>query len=161
MKLENTKRNILILLVIAQMLFIFCMSAQDGTESSGESLGVTRFVCSVFVSDWDNLPAEEQDAVIEKAHGLIRVGAHFAEYAVLGFLLLLMAYELYKDKSSLDAQKYFLVWLAGVIYAVSDEIHQIFVPGRACELKDVIIDAAGVLLGLAVAEVCRRIIKNA
>lgn len=35
-----------------------------------------------------------------------------------------------------------------VIYAVTDEIHQHFVEGRSCELRDVLIDAAGALLFL-------------
>jgi VanZ family protein len=34
-----------------------------------------------------------------------------------------------------------------VMYAVSDEIHQMFVPGRSADLTDLIADAAGVLVG--------------
>lgn len=33
-------------------------------------------------------------------------------------------------------------------YAVSDEIHQYFVPGRSCELRDVFIDFSGSVLGI-------------
>ena len=36
----------------------------------------------------------------------------------------------------------------GFLYAVSDEVHQIFVPGRAGQLRDVLIDTTGVLLGI-------------
>jgi VanZ family protein len=37
-----------------------------------------------------------------------------------------------------------------IIYAVSDELHQLFVPGRGCQLKDVIIDTAGAVSGTAI-----------
>ena len=36
-----------------------------------------------------------------------------------------------------------------VIYAVSDEIHQAFVPGRSAQLSDVCIDACGAAIGLS------------
>ena len=37
--------------------------------------------------------------------------------------------------------------LTGVAYAMTDEIHQLFVPGRSCQVTDVLIDSAGVLFG--------------
>ena len=39
-------------------------------------------------------------------------------------------------------------FVAGVAYAVTDEIHQTFVTGRAGRVSDVAIDAVGVLLGI-------------
>lgn len=41
--------------------------------------------------------------------------------------------------------------LIGFLYAVSDEIHQYFVPGRAMQARDVLIDTVGVLLGIWIA----------
>ena len=40
-------------------------------------------------------------------------------------------------------------WAIGTLYAVSDEVHQYFVPGRSCELRDMLIDACGVAVGAA------------
>ena len=37
----------------------------------------------------------------------------------------------------------------GVLYAVSDELHQLFVKARSCEAFDVLVDALGVLLAVA------------
>jgi len=45
---------------------------------------------------------------------------------------------------------------AGVLYAVTDEIHQSFVPGRSCELRDVLIDSVGVLTGVTILWLLRR-----
>ena len=43
----------------------------------------------------------------------------------------------------------FLPWLIAALYAASDEIHQLFVPGRSGQLSDVILDSAGALAGVA------------
>ena len=51
-----------------------------------------------------------------------------------------------------SAGVWFLAWLMAVLYAVSDEFHQSFVPGRDARFADVMIDASGAgvfLLGLA------------
>jgi VanZ family protein len=67
---------------------------------------------------------------------LLRKLAHAAEYAVLGALLLrALAREL-------------PAFVVGVGYAVSDELHQHFVPGRRGAPLDVLIDAAGVAVGV-------------
>jgi VanZ family protein len=65
----------------------------------------------------------------------LRKVAHAAEYAVLGALLA-------RAVSDLAA-----LWL-GIAYAVSDELHQAFVPGRAASLFDVGVDSVGVLVGI-------------
>ncbi len=67
---------------------------------------------------------------------ILRKGAHLTEYAILGALLLRA---LGRELPALAA---------GLAYAVSDEIHQAFVPGRHARLLDVVIDALGVLAGL-------------
>ena len=45
---------------------------------------------------------------------------------------------------------FLLPWAIGALYAVSDELHQSFVPGRSCELRDMLIDACGVAAGVAI-----------
>ena len=70
---------------------------------------------------------------------MLRKIAHAAEYAVLGALLL----------RALGRPG--LAFALGVLYAVSDELHQTFVPGRAGSPLDVAIDAAGVARGRGVA----------
>ena len=44
---------------------------------------------------------------------------------------------------------YILLAVIGVLYGLSDEIHQSFVPNRECTLSDFLADAIGVLLALA------------
>lgn len=75
---------------------------------------------------------------------VLRKIAHAAEYAVLA-LLLLRAVERKGPAAAV-----------AIAYAASDEIHQAFVPGRQAALRDVFIDAAGVLLGIYVVPRCAR-----
>ena len=67
---------------------------------------------------------------------VLRKVAHAVEFAVLGALLLRA---LRNERTALAA---------GVVYAVTDEIHQHFVPGRIGSPVDVAIDAVGVVLGV-------------
>jgi len=74
---------------------------------------------------------------------VLRKIAHTAEYAILGALLL-------------RATGRIGVALAlGIAYAVSDELHQTFVPGRAGKPLDVGIDTVGLVCGIAVWHVLR------
>ena len=74
---------------------------------------------------------------------VLRKIAHTAEYAILGALLL-------------RATGRIGVALAvGIAYAVSDELHQTFVPGRAGKPLDVAIDTLGLVCGIAVWHVLR------
>ena len=57
---------------------------------------------------------------------------------------------------SVSAIKYSTyAWAAGTLYAVTDEIHQLFVPGRACAPLDMLIDSAGVAAGVIIAGILR------
>jgi VanZ family protein len=68
----------------------------------------------------------------------LRKIAHALEYAILGLLLLRAA------------GRELAAAALGVAYAVTDEIHQSFVSGRQGSPRDVLIDAAGVLVGVYV-----------
>jgi hypothetical protein len=71
----------------------------------------------------------------------LRKAAHLAEYAILGALL---------ARALCDTMTgwVWIAWLAGAAYAATDELHQHFVPGRQASLLDVVIDAAGVGVGV-------------
>jgi VanZ family protein len=71
---------------------------------------------------------------------VLRKIAHAGEYAVLGALLLRAT------SAPLPAIA------LGVLYAVSDEVHQTFVPGRQGSARDVLIDAVGVVAGVALCQ---------
>lgn len=115
--------------LLAVMVTIFILSAQNGEESSSTSGFFTKLIEAIL-----GQPANED---------IIRTLAHFCEFAGLGFLMCNFIFSL-KDKL-----KPFLSIIFSVLYAISDEIHQIFVPERACQLSDLAVDTSGIILGVA------------
>jgi VanZ family protein len=75
---------------------------------------------------------------------ILRKGAHLLEYAILGALLL----------RALGREA--PAFVAGIAYAVTDEIHQHFVGGRHASPVDVAIDSCGVVLGVLVVQLAAR-----
>ncbi len=110
------------------MALIFWFSSRTAAESSAQSDMILEFFQKIFgngfITDF-----------------IVRKGAHFTEYAGLGLLLALAFYiQFGKTKTPFAV-------LCASLYAVTDEIHQIFVDGRACKAADWAIDTAGALLG--------------
>ena len=130
-------RTIKIVLLLLWMAVIFAFSSADATESTESSHMVGRIVGRIVMEDFSGWEMEEQEAFAETIDFYVRKSAHFTEYMVLGILCYL----------ALEGKKR-LSWLLGTCYAVSDEIHQLFVPGRSCQLRDVMIDSAGVMAGV-------------
>lgn len=72
---------------------------------------------------------------------------HLIVYGIFGYLLCRAFYfqDVYRG---IKHHYIFYTILVGILYGITDEIHQYFVPGRYSETLDVIADALGVLLGL-------------
>ena len=133
-------RVVMLLLTIGWMAMIFGFSAQTGEESGGMSAMIAEPVTEMLAALDGDMTAVEQEALYWQVDGAVRMAAHFAEYAVLGILLSL-------TWCSFRRVRLLEPWVTGVVYAVADEIHQAFTPDRVCDPLDVLIDAAGVLLG--------------
>lgn len=139
-------------LALATAVFIFCRSARDGTASSGESTKVTEAVAPIVVPSYPTQSGAQQRETVKQLHGKVRSFAHALEFSALGFCLTaaLWLWPAYPLRASLS----FLVsFPVSALYALSDEIHQRFVPGRAFEWTDMGLDALGAAAGcfLAVA----------
>lgn len=72
--------------LVAWAMFIFCMSANDGTASMGLSDGVTAWFARAFWPGFSDLSPADQLAFVESLSFPVRKAAHFSEYAVLGLL---------------------------------------------------------------------------
>lgn len=70
---------------------------------------------------------------------------HVIEYAILYFLLF-CGFCFTRELKLSQKQIFIFPILFAILYAVSDEIHQSFVPTREGRLRDVFIDIAGILL---------------
>ncbi|MFA4838493.1 MAG: VanZ family protein [Candidatus Neomarinimicrobiota bacterium] len=70
---------------------------------------------------------------------------HLFEYGIFGIFLMLAFVNFRSEKVARNA-----VWISlviGILYAGTDEIHQLYVPGRLCSMYDLIADMIGIALG--------------
>ena len=84
------------------------------------------------------------DFDVSNFNHIIRKNAHFFAYLILGILVINAL-----KSNGLKGSKSILIALAiCILYAISDEVHQLFIPGRAGQVRDVIIDSAGAIVGI-------------
>lgn len=124
-------RIVLTVMTVAVIAFIFgrsTLSADGSTEESDFMLGWLNGILSRFGL------GEIDDYFVRKL-------AHFAEFFVLGALLCATAYSylLRRGKMLLAALS------AGLAVAVADELIQLGSEGRACEVRDMLLDYCAVL----------------
>jgi len=149
------KKIILWILVISCMGTIFFLSSQEATESSNLSKGFISSVIEFF--DVRDILSESQVREISLTlNNIVRTGAHFTIYAVLGFLvaLLLGEYKLHGKNQIVCSV------LCSFLYACTDELHQHLVPGRSAQLIDLIVDTAGALFGALIAAMIVKIVSK-
>lgn len=127
--------------------FIFSMSHMNATSSSGLSNDVGLLIGNLLVPGFREMLESEQVLYAEGIQFLVRKAAHMCEYMVLGVLVSRFVCNVWSRWYT----KYWSVtaFVMGMLYAVSDEIHQLFIPGRSGQITDVLIDSTGVLIGVA------------
>ncbi len=124
------KKNILLLITIFWISFIFYMSSQPAVESSSSSSRIVNVILSIFKLD------ESKEEVLTV---IVRKGAHFTEYFILGGLVTITCGAFNKKKNNS------FILLSCILVALSDEFLQSFIIGRSSEVRDVLIDFSGVV----------------
>ena len=138
---NETRRRVTLVIVIAVMVLIFCFSAQEGEDSSRLSSGVTQWLLTMLMPGYTDLPDAMKLEYLDRIGHIVRKVAHFSEYALLGV--------------TLSAHLHYVIsrrivpagWGIATLYAMTDELHQMFVGGRGPAVADVCIDSAGALTG--------------
>lgn len=138
----KSKKVILWIAVILWMAIIFSLSAQPATTSNQLSKGVTEIVIEAVEKIVPALQLEVGDY-----NHFVRKNAHFFAYMLLGGLVI---NALSAGGYRTGAANLILGGLFCVGYAISDEIHQLFVPGRGAQVLDVLIDSGGAAVGIVV-----------
>ena len=117
------------------MIVIFMLSNDNGVASSGKSDGIAYFIASkISITDTDNLIF------------LIRKTAHITEYLILGILLI----NVLKDYNKLSIKLVIITIIFCFTYAISDEVHQLFIQSRSGKFTDVLIDTLGSSIGVII-----------
>lgn len=131
------------LVVLLEIYF----TGESASVSSARSKGV---LCDIL----DLLRIEYTEITIKTYDGVLRKCAHFAIFFALGFSV----------TAALNCQRRLpripLVIVFGGGLAIADEVRQYFVPGRATELRDMLIDFSGVLVGILAASASIWVIRR-
>lgn len=135
-------RNIAsIILVIVWMSVIFLFSSNDGISSSEKSNRIARFAIEVLNDI--NPSITEKDNFEEKLSFIIRKIAHFTEYFILGILLMNVMFIL-----GIGDIRIPLACIIVILYACSDELHQVLVDGRNGNIADTLLDSSAGLFAI-------------
>lgn len=152
--MDKIVRRIAAVLLVVQCVVIFAFSAQPAESSSKTSKSVTKKIVRMVPA----MKHKDEKTVDKKAKELehtVRKIAHFSLYLLLGVFAYVTS-DGYLKKNTL-----WFALLFCLLYAASDEIHQLFSPGRSCEFRDVCIDFSGSLCGALLAlNIKKRLIKR-
>lgn len=156
-------RILILLLMAANLSFIWYNSSKTAKDSTDISKSVTESVAPHVIDKFDELSKDEQDKEIVKLNPIIRGLAHSLEYIPLGVLLFLLVLSLFKVDYGIRKENLIsisvLSLVVALLFALVDEIHQIFVDGRTFELKDIALDMLGMFSGYAFSSVIFAIYK--
>lgn len=129
-KLKITLAVIFWICTAAVMAMIFRFSCDTGEQSAQVSQGLL----TIIIEHLGKIMSEN----------FLRKMAHFTEFTALGFFTASGIY------LTFDKRKFYIPLIPCVLYAISDEIHQYFVPERACRIFDVFVDSCGSSLGILI-----------
>lgn len=152
----NKKRLIFGILTLLWCFVIFSFSNSTGESSGSLSLKITEYFIHMIYPKFKFLEMQLQNNILDICHLLVRKGAHMTEYAILYLLSyqFISTYQLTFKKAMI----YPMIFSIG--YAFLDEIHQLFIDGRAGRLMDVGIDSCGVILMMGMIYLVKKYLKN-
>ncbi|MFL0194280.1 VanZ family protein [Clostridium sp. WILCCON 0269] len=163
------KKILCIFLCLLWMGFIFYNSSENGTSSNKISNSILNSIINKYhkvknvkklIAQKNNISSNSLSGAnnnkkinnspntnrMEKLNLILRKNAHAFEYIVLAIIttVLLFSFNV-KGKSAV-----IYIMFICLFYAVTDEFHQMFVPGRSSLVSDVLIDFSGSIIGIAV-----------
>lgn len=127
--------------VILWMMLTFILSAQTGNQSGQLSAGITKKVVEAI-----KIITHKEDFNLDTFNHIVRKCAHFMNYLVLALLVL----NALRKKEKLKVKNVIFTFVICALYASSDEYHQLFVPGRGPQVRDVFIDSSGAVVGIGI-----------
>lgn len=143
-------------LVIAWMMGIFYLSHQSSVQSGEISEAVAEKVYENVDLTPERFEYKKESWLIAHYEHFVRKLAHLCIYIALGGLLSIAV------SQHIDKKRHVFVIssIIGIIYAVSDELHQYFIPGRSFLIKDILIDSFGVISGAIIVVLVMKFITN-
>lgn len=151
------KKIITWLPVLIWMAIIFLFSSQNAEASSSTSSFPAEILAKFINPSIDTLSNADRQTLLDNCQFAVRKLAHFSVYTILG----IFSYIAFRGYERISPKlKVLLTAALCLLYAASDEIHQYFVPGRSCHLRDVIIDFSGSVFGIVIVIAILAIIRK-
>ena len=141
-------RIVTTLLTVSVMVMIFCFSMENAAESDQRSGNVSMTVIRLFCPEYSSMEPLQKNAMFDQVQFIVRKCAHFTEYLLLGFMIRLCVESWFGCQKRICRRLQLISFMAGVLYACTDEIHQLAIEGRSGMLTDVIVDSGGVFAGV-------------
>lgn len=133
------RKIIKLALVILMATIIFLFSHQTAKNSLSTSDQV--IINTAEAIKGEELTQKESDKLVKKYKVLVRKSAHF----FLFFCLAITVFIYLTDGVEVNKRYILYTMIACIIYAITDEIHQLFVDGRTARVFDVFVDSCGSL----------------
>lgn len=135
------------------MTLIFFFSQDSSVASTKKS--DTVILDAVELLTHKKVPKSKREYYIDKYVFIVRKLAHFSIYLLLGILV----FSLFKEYKYYNYKGIIYSIIIILLYAISDEVHQLFIPGRSSEVRDVLIDTIGGTTGIIIYYYYRRFIQ--
>lgn len=145
---KNWVRITTTLLTAAVMIMIFCFSTENAEQSDRRSGVIAGVLVRMIHPDYDHMETAHRQNVYDDMQHIVRKGAHFTEYMLLGFLIRLCLESWFGHRIRKSGILLPAGFGAGTAYACTDEAHQLTTDGRSGAWTDVLVDAGGVLAGV-------------
>lgn len=176
---KKEKINIALRILFTTMLILTCImifdfSKQNGGTSGSLSRDIMKFIAEIFTKDEQKIVK-----IISKGEPILRKIAHFTVYTSLGVWAMCMMQTYFRKSKKMynnntnnmndyDMEAYDKIMkkrmlisiIIGFLYAISDEIHQSFIPNRSARAIDVFLDTLGATNGVLIIAIIVFIYKH-
>ena len=147
---------ITLVFLLLWMAVVFKFSHEPSLQSENTSSVITIKVINL-ISEICGFDETKKEVSVKLLNPYIRKFAHYFLYTIGGIFSIIYM----RQYKSLKENKQLLISLIiGVLYAISDEIHQYFIPGRTCRIKDVYIDSLGIFTGIIFVLIITKIFQH-
>ena len=148
------------LLTAAMMIMIFCLSMENAAQSDQRSGIIAETLVRIIHPDYEQMDPVLQQRTFDVTQLAVRKCAHFTEYTLLGFLIRICLECWFGSRRRRKHILSLSGFATGTAYACTDEVHQLAIDGRSGTWTDVMLDACGVLAGVAAADLLIRYANN-
>lgn len=139
--MNKLKKMLPWLLLVFLMIIIFYLSNQPIGESR-ELTKKTMIMIADVVEKFIPIEAFKTSGIVR----LFRKSAHFFLYLVMATILMFG----FRSMGIKGRKAMTLTMIICIVFAISDELHQLFVDGRGAQVKDVVVDAFGAIAGTGI-----------